>query len=123
MRACARDFAASFLARTLKTELNMIDAGFDECGEFPLIKWKAAGDKADIEPGFAGGAHEFDDVIARQRFATGEVGLENSDLCRFMKNTNPGFCGKFYLALGQFEWIRAIDAVKRAAVREFGYES
>src|SRR5437879_12562361 len=101
----------------------MIEARVDEGGELCFVERQAAGDEVDVESGDAGGVNEFDDVGASERFAAGEVDLQDAGLRGFLKNANPGLGGEFRFALGKFERIRAVDAVERAAVREFGDES
>src|SRR5882762_3701852 len=101
----------------------MIEARFHEGGEFRLVEWKAAGDEADVEAGDAGGVDEFDDVGAGQRFATGEIDLQDAGLGRFLNHAHPGLRGKLRFAFGKLQRVGAIDAVQRAAVGEFGDES
>ncbi len=72
----------------------MIEARFHEGGEFRLVERKAAGDEADVEAGDAGGVDEFDDIRAGQRFATGEIDLQDAGLGRFLKHAHPGLRGK-----------------------------
>jgi hypothetical protein len=94
----------------------MIEARFDEGGEFRFVEREAAGDEADVEAGEASGVDEFDDVRAGQGFAAGEIDLEDAGLGGFLENACPGLGGEFGVAFGEFERVGAIDAVQRAAV-------
>ncbi len=94
----AGDFAGGFFAGTLEAELEMVEAGGDESGEFGFVERKAAGDEADVESSFAGGADEGDDVGAGERFAAGEIGLEDAEFDGFAEEAGPGFGGEFGVA-------------------------
>jgi len=98
----------------------MIETGFDEGGELGFVEWEAAGDEANVEAGEAGGVNEFDDVGAGEGFAAREINLQDAGLRRFLKDADPGLRGKLGFAFGEFEGIGAVDAVKGAAMGEFG---
>jgi len=119
---CAGDFVGGVLAGSLKTELDVVEAGFDERGEFCFVQRKAGSDEVDVEAGGAGSADEIDDVRSRERLAAREIGLEDAGFRSFSENTRPNFGGEFVGAGLHFERIGAVDAVQRAAVREFRYE-
>ncbi len=120
VRGGAGNFASGFFASALEAELEMIEASGDQSGEPGFVEGKAAGDEADVESGFACGADQGNDVGASERFAAGEIGLENAELNGFAEKARPGFGGEFGVAAGEFDGIRAIDAAERATVREFG---
>ena len=65
----AGNFRGDFLARALKTELQMVEAGGEEGVEPGFVERKAGGDEIDIQAGGAGGADELDDVGAGEGFA------------------------------------------------------
>ena len=120
---CAGDFGGGVFASALKAELDVVEAGVDECSEFWFIEGKTGGDDVHVESGGAGVFDEVDDVGAGERFATGEVGLEDAEFGGFGENTRPDSGGEFVYAVAEFEGIGAVDAVERATVSEFGDES
>src|SRR5216117_3839179 len=74
---CAGDFVGEFFARTLEAELNVIEAGSDERSEFRFIERQAGSNQIDVQAGRARGTDEIDNIDAGERFAAGEVGLED----------------------------------------------
>jgi len=88
-----------------------------------LVQSQAGGDEIGIESGGARGRDEFRQIRARQRFAAGEMRMQHSQLPGLLKNIRPLCRRKFRLNRGKFHRIRAIDAVQRAAVRDFGDQS
>src|SRR5229473_3351005 len=97
----------------------MVEAGGHQSREFRFIKRQARSDQVDIESGGASRAHEIDNVSAGERFAAREISLQNAELGGFLKNAGPGFRGELVGTGLQFERIRTIDAMERAAVGEF----
>ena len=78
----AGDFRGGFFAGALEAELEVIEAGFDEFAEARFVERQAGGDEVDVEAGGASGADEIEDVGAGERFAAGEVGLQDAELRR-----------------------------------------
>jgi len=115
----AGNFVGRFFARALEAELNVIEAGGDKRGELGFIEGESRGYEIDVKACGAGGADEFDDVGARERFAAGEVGLEDAGFGGFYEDARPHFSGEFAGARLQFERIRAVDAMEWAAVGYF----
>ena len=91
--------------------------------ELGLVQGQARGDEADVEACGAGTAHKVNNVGPRERLPTGEVGLKRASFRSFFENAHPDFRGKFVGTRLQFERIRAVNTVKRAAMREFSNES
>ncbi len=117
---CAGDFFGGVGVGALEAELDVVEAGFDELREFLFVEREAGGDEVDVEAGGARGFDEIENVGAGEGFAAGEVGLENAELRGLLEDAGPGFGGEFGAAGGEFEGIRAVDAVEGAAVGEFG---
>ena len=92
---CAGDFFGGFFAGTLEAELEVIEAGFDEFREACFVERHAGGDQVYVEAGGAGGADEFEDVGAGERFAAGEVGLQDAERGGFLEDAGPVFGGEF----------------------------
>jgi hypothetical protein len=119
---CAGDFFGGVGVGALKAELDVVEAGFDELRESFHVQGQAGGDEVDVKAGGACGSDEIENVGAGEGFAAGEVGLENAQGSGLLEDAGPGFGGKFGAAGGEFEGIRAVDAVEGAAVGEFGDE-
>jgi len=115
----AGDFVGDFFARTLKAELDVVEAGSDECREFRFIERQTRGDEIDVEARGAGCTHKVDNVGTGEGFAASEVRLEDAQLGGFLKDAGPRFGGELVGAGLQFQGVRTIDAMERAAVREF----
>ena len=94
----------------------MIEAGLDESFEAGFIERQPGGDEIDVESGGARGADEIEDIRAGERFAAGEVGLQDAESGSLAKDAGPVFSGQFETAGLKFERIRAVDAVQRAAM-------
>jgi hypothetical protein len=120
VRTGAGDFIGDFFAGALEAELKVVETGFDQRGKLGFVHGQAGSDEIDVEAGRARGASEIDDVGAGERFAAGKIGLKNAGFRGFRKDARPSFGGEFVGARLQFERVRAIDAVERAAVGEFG---
>ena len=88
---CAGDFVGGVGVGALKAELDVIEAGFDELREFCFVEREAGGDEVDVEAGGAGGFDEIEDVGAGERFAAGEVGLEDAELRRLVGRRGTRF--------------------------------
>ena len=119
MRLGAGDVVGSVFARALKTELEMIEAGIYKKIQLDFVERKAGSDEASIESGSTSIADKRNNVGTRQRFAPGEISLKNAGFRGFFEDTRPVFGGKFVRTGLQFERIRTVDAVKRAAVCKF----
>src|SRR5690606_29169613 len=59
---------------------------------------------------------EFQQVGAQQRFAAGEVHLQDADIGGFIEHPEPGGGVEFFFAAGHLERVRAVDAAQRATV-------
>jgi len=100
------------------------------CREAKRMKWLSLARKSRYSATnfgaialLSGCAHEADNVRAGERFTARKIGLEDAELGGFLKDARPGFRGKFVGARLQFQRIGTVDAVERAAVREFRDES
>jgi hypothetical protein len=122
VRFCAADFVGELLARGLKTQLNVVEAGFDKGTEPSFIERHARGDQADVEARGASGAHQLDKVGPGERLPAREIGLEHPVAGSFTKDAGPDFGGEFVAASLQFERIGTIDAMERTSMSEFGDE-
>jgi len=91
VRFGAGDFLGDVFLSALKAELEVIEARFRQRGEFGFVERQAGGDEIDVEAGGAGGADEIDDVGASERFAAGEIGLEDAERGGFAEDTRPDF--------------------------------
>jgi hypothetical protein len=100
----------------------MVETGIHEEIQLDFVEGKAGSDEADVEASGARIADKIDDVGARERFTTGEVGLQDAGGGSFLENARPDFCRELVRTGLQFKGIRTVDAVKRAAVGEFGDE-
>jgi hypothetical protein len=98
----------------------MVEARIHEEIQLDFVQGKAGSDKADVEAGGAGVADEIDNVWPCERFAASEVGLQDAGCGGFFENAGPDFRGEFVRTGLQFQRIRTVDAVERAAVGEFG---
>jgi hypothetical protein len=120
---CAGDFAGRVLASALKTKLDVIEAGFDEGGKFRFVHGEAGSDEVAVQAGMAGSTNEIDDVCPREWLAAREIGLQDAGFGGFFEHARPDFGGEFVGSRLHFDWIGAVDTVKRAAVGEFRDES
>jgi hypothetical protein len=98
--------------------LKVIEAGLYEGFEALFVERHARGDEIHVEAGGARGADQFEDVGAGERFASGEIGLQDAQSGGFLEHAGPVFGGEFCGALREFLRIRAVDAVQRATVRK-----
>src|SRR5260370_26334966 len=101
----------------------MDEPRFHKGAEPRFVKRQAGGNQAEVEARRASGAHQFDKVGTGERLAAGEIGLEDTGIRSFPKNARPLCSGEFVAASLQFERIGTVDAMQRAAVRQFGDES
>ena len=118
----AGDVVGGFFASALEAKLKMVEAGIHEEIQLDFVERKAGGDKADVEASGARVADKIDDVGACERFTAREIGLQDAGCGSFFENARPDFGGEFVRTGLQFERIRTVDAVKRAAMGELGYE-
>ena len=116
----AGDFIGDFFPRALEAELDVVKSGSDEGREFRFIEGQAGSDQIDVEAGGASCAHKIDNVSAGERFTAGEICLENAELGGFLKDARPGLGGELVGSVLHLQGIRAVDAMERAAVGEFG---
>ena len=116
MRGGIGNFAGGLLGGSLKAELEMIEAGSDERGEFSFVERKTAGDQADIQTCLARGMNQLHDVGAGQRLAAGEIHLEHTVFRGFGKHTHPGLRWKLLFTFRQLQRIAAIGTVQRTPV-------
>src|SRR5206468_12743199 len=116
----AGDFIGDSFLRDLEAQLDVVKYGSDEGRESRFIEGQAGSDQIDVQAGGAGRAHKVDNVGTCERFAAGEIGLENAELGGFLKDAGPVFGRDLEVAGLQFERVGTIDAVQRAAVGEFG---
>src|SRR5712691_310023 len=119
MGFCAGNFVGEFFASALEAELDVIKAGGDEGRKFCFIERQTGGNQINVESGGASCAYKFDNVGTSQRFATCEIGLEGAELGGFQEDAGPYFGGELVGTGLQFERIRTVDAMERAAVGEF----
>src|SRR5262245_3714356 len=118
----AGDFVGGFFASALKTELEVVKAGSDEFVQAFFIEREAGSDEVDIESSGPRSLDEFIEVGSGERFASGEVELHDAGGSGLGKNARPYLGGKLFAPSGEFAWVRAVDAVERTAVSEFGDE-
>ena len=109
-------------AGILKTDLDVIEAGIDERLQPRLGEADAGGDEICVKAGGARSGDELGEIGAGQRFSAGEVRVQHAELAGLTENVDPLCGGKFRANGGQLQRIGAIDAVQRAAVRQFGDE-
>lgn len=117
----AGDFLGNFLAGALEAELKMVETSFDERSELGFIERQAGGNKIHVQASSARGADEIENVGACQGFAARKIDLQDSQIGSFVEDARPIIDRKFAGPRLQFERIRAIHTVQRAAMREFGY--
>ncbi len=110
------------LARILKADLDVIETGLDQCLQACFRKADAGRYQIGIEARGARCSDEFGEIGTRQRFAAGEVRVQHPQLAGLLENIDPLRGGKLRSHCSQFQRIGAVDAVQRAAVREFGDE-
>ena len=94
VRFVSGKFARGFLFSALKAQLEMIEARGDEFFEAFLIKRQTRRDQAGVESGGACGADDFGEIGARERLASGEVGLQHAQFGGFAQHARPGGGGK-----------------------------
>ena len=119
----AGDFVSGIFAGALEAELEMVEAGIRQEVQLDFVEWKAGADEIDVKSRGTGGTNEFDDVRAGERFAAGEVCLEDAEFGGFAEDAGPCLGSELVSARLHFERIRTVDAVERASVRQFGDES
>jgi hypothetical protein len=120
MGTSASDVIGRGLVDVLKAELEVFQAGFDEGSEAVFAEPDAGGDHVDVKPGCAGGADELSQIFAGEGFSSGEMDVEDAKLGGLLKDALPIFGGEFFFGAVHLEWIRAIEAVERAAVSDLG---
>jgi len=116
------DPVCGVLAGILEAELNVIQTGGDQSLHSRLRQADAGGDQIGIESGGTRAGDKFSQIWPCQRFAAREVRVQHSELARLRENALPLPRGKFGVRAGHLQWVGAIDAVQRAAVRDFGDE-
>src|SRR5262249_49760690 len=117
------DFGSDAFFGSLKTELKMVETFRDQRIQFAFIERQAGTDQVDVKPCGPSGLDNLDYIGTNQRFAAREINLHNAEGGSLAEDARPVFSGEFILARHEFERIRAVDAVKRATVREFSDES
>ncbi len=100
----------------------MIESGLDQCLQSCFSEPNAGGDEVGVKARGARTRDEFRQIRTSQRFASGEVRVKHAELARLLENVDPFCGGKLRTCGGQFQRIRAVDAVQRAAVRDLGDE-
>ena len=110
----------SLFPRILEADLDVIEAGLDQGLQPLLVEADARGDEVGIKSRGARGGDQLCQIGPHQRFAAGKVRMQHAQLAALLKDAGPLAGGKFRLRSGQLERIRAVDAVQRAAVRDFG---
>src|ERR1700722_5224397 len=113
---------SSTFARILKADLNVIETGLDQRLQALIIEPKTRGNEVRVESGGAGGGDELGEIGARQRFTSGEVRVQHAEFAALIEDADPVSRRKLRTRGGKLQGIRAVDAVQRAAMRDFGDE-
>jgi hypothetical protein len=119
----AADAVGAARFRVLDGELHVVEAGFDQLVEAPLVRQHAGGDEVGVEPGRDGVADDGGEVAARGGLAARQVDLQHAERRGFGEDAAPG--GGIQLARGtvQLGGVRAVRATQRAAMGELGKET
>ena len=81
----------------------MIEARGDKFFEALFIEWQTGRDQAGVQAGGARGADDFGEIGARERFASGEVGLQDAEFGGFAQHACPGGGRKLTASRRQFQ--------------------
>ena len=122
VRLRTRNPVRRFFARILKADLDVIESGANQRCQPLLIQSNARGDEIGVKPRTYVPQRQFSQIRPRQRFATSEVRVQHAQLACLLKDAGPLASRKLRLRSRQLQGIRAVDAVQRAAVRDFGDE-
>ena len=104
----------------LETDLHVAQAGIRQRGKPFPGQQHGRRDQVGIEPDIAGVLHQFDQVLARGRLATGEMNLQHADLSELGQHFLPFFGGQLAAGAVELDRVGAIGALQRAAVGELG---
>ena len=100
----------------------MVKARLHKLGQSLARKADAGRDQVGVETCLPRACDHFDQIGTRQRLASGEMQMQNSEPGGLAENAQP-VCGcEFFLARAQLQRIRAVHAMQRAAVRNLGDE-
>ncbi len=81
------------------------------------------GDEVGIETGIGRGLDDLFEVFARGRLAAGQMNLQDTHLARLAHDRAPFLGGELILHAFELDGVRAIRALKRTAMGEFGEET
>ena len=107
------------LVAGLKADLDMVQPGFFEVADLLLGQTDARGDQVGIETQLARFANQLSQILAHQRFATGEPQLRCTHLPRLAKHLDPLLGAQFFALLGEVQRVGTIRALQRTAVGQF----
>jgi len=116
------DFSSDFRPGTLEAELEMVEAGGEQSIEARLVKGKSGGNEIHIQSGRASRFHKIHKIGAGKRLPASEINLEDAGFGSLEEDAGPLFGREFQVSRDEFLWIRAVDAMERASVGEFGDE-
>ena len=122
VRFCAGNPIRRSFARILKADLDVVESGVDQRLQPLFVESEARGDEVGVESRGARGSDQFRQIGAGQRFAAGEVRVQHAEFAALLEHARPLLGRELRFRARQFQRIRAIDAVQRAAVRDFGDE-
>ena len=109
--------------RALQAQLDVVHAGVSERAGPIGGESHAAGDQVDIHAMRAGPGREELQVASLQRLAAGQVGLQHSESAGLAEDVKPRGSRQLLRRRSQLRGIRAVRAVQRASVREFGEQT
>ena len=104
----------------LKTDLHVAQPGIGQRGEFFPGQQHGRGDQIGIQPDIAGVLHQFDQILARGRFAAGEMDLQHADFGELGEDLLPFLGRELAAAAIELDRVGAIGALQRTAMRQFG---
>jgi hypothetical protein len=116
------DAIATVGVYALKTELNCIEARSLERYEPLAGKWHTTRDEIRIKSEAVRAGDESFEVASRERFAAGQVQLNDPELLRAGKHTQPLRGVELSRVGGMIDRVRAVWTVQRASIRQLGYE-
>ncbi len=93
----AGDIIVQFLVTGLKTDLDMVQAGFLECLDPILIHADAGCDQVGVITQAPGFGDEFFQISPYQGFTAGETQLGGTHLARLLHHPEPVFGGELVL--------------------------
>ena len=103
----------------LEADLHAVQPGIAKRASPLRREADRAGDQVGIKPGGAGGGDEIFQVLAGQRLAAGEEGMQDADACGLVQDPTPGIRREFLAAGGILHRIGTIGTVQRTAIGQF----